>query len=102
MRGPDRALPMPWWLDLVLLSLAATLWFSGGADRDDVWSLLQRLLAGVAVAVVLLGGRQIPLELLGLGVALWLPSAGSRRLSSADPSVLLEGRRAQAGRPSGR
>jgi hypothetical protein len=79
---------MPWWLDLVLLSLAATLWFSGSADRDDVWSLLQRMLAVVAVAVVLLGGRQIPLELLALGVALWLPSAGSRRLSTGDAARL--------------
>ncbi|MBE9152633.1 hypothetical protein [Cyanobium sp. LEGE 06113] len=79
---------MPWWLDLVLLSLAATLWFSGSADRDDVWSLLQRMLAVVSVAVVLLGGRQIPLELLALGVALWLPSAGSRRLSSGDAARL--------------
>ena len=73
-----------------------------GADRDDVWSLLQRLLAVVSVAVVLLGGRQIPLELLALGVALWLPSAGSRRLWSSDAAALVEGRRAQAGRPSGR
>jgi hypothetical protein len=76
---------MPWWLDLVLLSIAVILWFSGSADQDDVWSLLQRMLAVVALAVVLLGGRQIPLELLALGVALWLPSAGSRRLSSSGP-----------------
>ncbi|SBO43197.1 hypothetical protein [Cyanobium sp. NIES-981] len=75
---------MPWWLDLVLLALAVVLWFTGSADRDDVWSLFQRMLAVVAVAVVLLGGRQIPLELLALAVALWLPSAGSRRLASHD------------------
>ena len=73
---------MPWWLDLLLLALAVILWFSGGADQDDVWSLFQRMLAVTALAVVLLGGRQIPLELLALAVALWLPSAGSRRLSS--------------------
>ena len=80
---------MPWWLDLLLLALALVLWFSGGADQDDVWSLFQRMLAVTALAVVLLGGRQIPLELLALAVALWLPSAGSRRLSSRgdwDPS----------------
>jgi hypothetical protein len=66
---------MPWWLDLLLLATAVALWLSGSADADDVWSLFQKLLAAVALAVVLLGGRQIPLELLALGVALWLPSA---------------------------
>ncbi len=66
---------MPWWLDLLLLALAATLWWSGSANADDVWSLFQKLIAAVAVAVVLLGGRQILLELAALGLALWLPSA---------------------------
>jgi hypothetical protein len=67
--------PVPWWLDLILLVAAVLLWFTGTADSDDVWSLLQKLLAVVALVVVLLGGRQILLELLALGVALWLPSA---------------------------
>lgn len=67
--------PMPWWLDLLLLAAAVALWLSGSADPDDVWGLFQKLLAAVALAVVLLGGRQIPLELLALGLALWLPSA---------------------------
>ena len=67
--------PVPWWLDLLLLSAAVALWCSGNANADDVWSLFQKLLAAVALAVVLLGGRQIFLELLGLGLALWLPSA---------------------------
>ena len=67
--------PMPWWLDLLLLSASVALWCSGNANADDVWSLFQKLLAAVALAVVLLGGRQIFLELLGLGLALWLPSA---------------------------
>lgn len=66
---------MPWWLDLILLSAAATLWFNGSANSDDVWSLFQKLLAAVALIVVLLGGRQLALELVGLGFALWLPSA---------------------------
>ena len=51
------------------------LWCSGNANADDVWSLFQKFLAAVATAVVLLGGRQIFLELLGHGLALWLPSA---------------------------
>ncbi|WP_254996059.1 hypothetical protein [Cyanobium sp. Aljojuca 7D2] len=62
-------------MDLLLLGAAVALWFSGSANIDDVWSLFQKLLAAVALAVVLLGGRQILLELLALGVALWLPSA---------------------------
>ena len=66
---------MPWWLDLLLLAVAASLWCSGSANADDVWSLFQKLIAAVALAVVLLGGRQILLELAALGLALWLPSA---------------------------
>jgi hypothetical protein len=34
------------------------------------------------MAVVLLGGRQILLELITLAVALWLPGANSGRLAS--------------------
>ena len=73
---------MPWLLDAVLLVFAALLWFSGSADRDDVWGLLLKMLAGAALLVVLLGGRQILLEWLALALALWLPSADSRRLLS--------------------
>jgi hypothetical protein len=78
---------MPWWLDLLLLGLAAVLWGSGSTHADDVWGMLQCLLAVTALAVVLLGGRQIVLELIALGVAFWLPGASSSRLwslSSAD------------------
>jgi hypothetical protein len=78
----DALVAMPWWLDAVLLVSAALLWFSGSADRDDVWGLLLKMLAGIAVLVVLLGGRQILLEGLALALALWLPSASSRRLLS--------------------
>ena len=71
---------MPWWLDLLLLAAAVALWLSGSAEPDDVWGLFQKLLAGVALVVVLLGGHLIPLELLALALALWLPSA--RRLQA--------------------
>jgi hypothetical protein len=76
------ALPMPWWLDLLLLLLAAGLWGSACENRDDVWELLLKLFAAIVLAVVLLGGRQILLELLALGLALWLPGANSSRLAS--------------------
>lgn len=75
---------MPWWLDGVLLLSALLLWFSGSAHRDDVWGLLQKMLAVLAAAVVLLGGRQMVLEAAVLALALWLPGAQSRRLRSVN------------------
>lgn len=78
---------MPWWLDGLLLVSALALWRSGSRNRDDVWGLLQKMLALIAVVVVLLGGRQMLLESAVLALALWLPGASSRRLrsfSSAD------------------
>lgn len=66
---------MPWWLDLLLLVAAAALWISGSDQTDDVWRVFQRFLAFTATMVVLLGGRQLLLEVAALGLALWLPSA---------------------------
>ena len=66
---------MPWWLDLVLLGLAVFLWIKGGNTPDDVWSVFQKFLSVVAVLVVLLGGRQLLLEILALGITFWLPTA---------------------------
>ena len=73
---------MPWWLDGVLLVTATLLWFAGSAHHDDVWGLLQKMLAVIGVLVVLLGGRQMLLEAAVLALALWLPGAQSRRLRS--------------------
>jgi hypothetical protein len=73
---------MPAWLDAVLLVAAGLLWFSGSADRDDVLGFFQKMLAVIALLVVVLAGRQLVLELLALGLALWLPSASSPRLLS--------------------
>lgn len=73
---------MPWWLDILLLGAALALWASGTDERDDVWGLFQKLLGVVTLLVVILGGRQLLLELAGLGLALWLPGTGSRRLLS--------------------
>jgi multisubunit Na+/H+ antiporter MnhG subunit len=73
---------MPWWLDLVLLVSAVAFWWGASREADDVWGLLKHLLALVALAVVLLGGRQVLLELLALALALWLPSSTSPHLWS--------------------
>ena len=73
---------MHWWLDLVLLCCATAFWWRASREADDVWCLLLKLFAVVALTVVLLGGRQVPLELLALGLALWLPSSTSSHLWS--------------------
>lgn len=69
-------------MDIVLLLASLALWASGTDERDDVWGLFQKMLGVAALLVVILGGRQIVLELAGLALALWLPSASSRRLLS--------------------
>ncbi|MFN9623780.1 MAG: hypothetical protein ACK587_13265 [Cyanobacteriota bacterium] len=66
---------MPWWMDLALLLVAGTLWLLADNHSDDVIGLLGKILAVVAAMVVLLGGRWLLLELVVLGLALWLPSA---------------------------
>ncbi|WP_216900929.1 hypothetical protein [Synechococcus sp. CCY 9618] len=66
---------MPWWLDLVLLVVAVLLWNKATNTPDDVWSVFQKFLAFVAVVVVLLGGRQVLLEILVLSITFWMPSA---------------------------
>jgi len=78
---------MPWWLDLVLLAVAVFLWVRGDNTPDDVWSVFQKFLAFMAVVVVLLGGRQLLLEILVLACTFWLPTAArfdGGPLNSAD------------------
>ncbi|MEB3335725.1 MAG: hypothetical protein VKP70_12155 [Cyanobacteriota bacterium] len=70
-----KASPMPWWMDLVLLSVGCVLWIMGDNNSDDVIGLLEKILAIAAVMVVLLGGRWLLLEVVALLLALWLPSA---------------------------
>ncbi|MBW4530310.1 MAG: hypothetical protein KME02_06420 [Aphanothece saxicola GSE-SYN-MK-01-06B] len=74
-------------MDLLLLASAVYLWIKGGNTPDDVWSVFQKFLALVAVLVVLLGGRQILLEVLALALTFWLPTAArfdGGPISSAD------------------
>ena len=66
---------MPWWSTLVCLLLAAQLWASSLRNLDDVIGLLEKILAATLAIVVLVVGRNIVLELVGLLVALSLPMA---------------------------
>lgn len=68
---------MPFWVMALLLAASALLWLLGTANSDDVIGLLERMLALGALAVVVLVARPLPLELLGVGLALWLPRAHS-------------------------
>jgi hypothetical protein len=66
---------MPPWLTLLLLAASVLLWLLGSANGDDVIGLLERLLALGALAVVFFVARPLALEILGVGLALWLPRA---------------------------
>jgi hypothetical protein len=66
---------MTWWFDLLLLAVAALLWSLGLANQDDTIALFEKILAVAASLVVVLGGRWLPLEIAGLILALYLPSA---------------------------
>jgi hypothetical protein len=68
---------MSWLVSLLLLVVAALLWFGGAASSDDVFGMLAKIIGTVLALVVLIFGHQLPLELLGLGLALSLPAARS-------------------------
>ena len=68
---------MSWSVSLLFLSISAVLWFAGNATSDDVFGLLAKIIGTVFGLVVILFGHQLPLELLGLLLALSLPAARS-------------------------
>ena len=72
---------MSWWISLMLMSLGIVLWFKGRSNPDDVIGLLERILAVVAVMVVLFVNHNLVLETLALFAVLQLPIA--RRQSSS-------------------
>ena len=74
---------MPWWSTLVCLLLAAQLWASSLRNLDDVIGLLEKILAATLAIVVLVVGRNIVMELVGLLVALSLPMARTQSGPSA-------------------
>jgi hypothetical protein len=66
---------MDGFVDLLLLLAAFTLVVRSNSERDEVWALCLRLLAVTAVFAVITNVRGIPISLLLLALALWLPSA---------------------------
>ncbi|MFN6134148.1 MAG: hypothetical protein ACK46L_14810 [Synechococcaceae cyanobacterium] len=59
----------------LLLFSAVLLVLRSTTESDDVWAVCLRVLAGVAVFTVVVGDHGLPLCLVLLGIALWLPSA---------------------------
>lgn len=74
---------MSWFVSLLLLFIAAVLWFGGAASSDDVLVMLARIIATVLALVVVIFGQQLPLELLGLLLALSLPAARNFQTQSS-------------------
>ncbi|MFM7266905.1 MAG: hypothetical protein ACKOZW_15210 [Cyanobium sp.] len=87
-------------VDVLLLLAAVMLFDRSNSDRDEVWQLCLRILAVVSVLVVITGDRGLPLALLLLGFALWLP--GAARVERALDAALqnLDGRREEGRRES--
>lgn len=71
-------------VDLLLLLAALMLVDRSNSDHDEVWQLCLRILAVVSVLAVITSDRGVPLAVLLLLLALWLPGA-DRLEPSADP-----------------
>ncbi len=66
---------MSWGITLILLAAGVGLCLLGGVNRDDVFGLLMRIIGVVLLLVVSIFGRLLWLDLAGIALALWLPSA---------------------------
>lgn len=71
-------------MDLLLLLAAVTLVIRSSTERDEVWCLCLRALALVALVAVITSPRGMPISLLLLGLALYLP--GARQFEKLPPS----------------
>jgi hypothetical protein len=85
-------------VDVLLLLAAVMLFDRSNSDRDEVWQLCLRILAVMSVLAVITSDRGLPLAVLLLGFALWLP--GAAQVEKALDAALqnLEGRREEARR----
>lgn len=89
-------------VDILLLLAAVMLVDRSNSDRDEVWQLCLRILAVVSVLAVITSDRGLPLAVVLLGFALWLP--GAARVERALDAALqtFEGRRGEGRRDEGR
>lgn len=70
---------MPWGITLILATAGVGLFLVGGLNRDDVVGLLMRIIGMVFVMAASIFGRLLWLDLAGIVLALWLPSANTRQ-----------------------
>jgi hypothetical protein len=70
---------MPWGITLILATAGVGLFLVGGVNRDDVVGLLMRIIGMVFVMAASIFGRLLWLDLAGIVLALWLPSATTRQ-----------------------
>lgn len=70
---------MPWGITLILAAAGLWLCLLGGLKRDDVIGLLLRLIGVVFLLTASIFGRLLWLDLAGIALALWLPSASKRQ-----------------------
>jgi hypothetical protein len=70
---------MPWGITLILATAGVGLFLVGGLNRDDVVGLLMRIIGMVFVMAASIFGRLLWLDMAGIVLALWLPSATTRQ-----------------------
>lgn len=66
---------MSWWTFLLIFLGGIGLLIAGLANSDDVFGMLQKIIGLAMVLVAICSGHLLPLELVGVALALWLPGA---------------------------
>jgi hypothetical protein len=79
---------MDFLIDVLLLLATLVLVDRSNTDRDEVWRLCLRILAVMSVLAVITSDRGLPLALVLLLLALWLP--GAARVERAFDKALAE------------
>jgi hypothetical protein len=74
-------------IDLLLMLAAWLLVSRSLSERDEVWALCLRMLSVLAVLAVISNERGLPLSLLLLGFALWLPGANRYEKPPSNPAA---------------
>ena len=74
-------------IDLLLMLAAWLLVSRSLSERDEVWALCLRMLSVLAVLAVITNERGLPLSVLLLGFALWLPGANRYEKPPANPAA---------------